>query len=137
MPSINIQAQLSDEDLLTAVEQLSSVELESFVQRVLALRAKRLAPSLSSKETELLLAINQALPDEVRSRYTALSKKRQAETLTDEEHQELMELSDRVELLHSERMAALVELSQLRQTSLMALMEEFEIPAHRSISAEV
>ena len=115
---------------------MSSIELESFVQAVLALRAKRLAPSLAPKESELLLAINQALSDDARSRYAVLVEKRQAETLTDEEYQELVQLSDRIERLHAKRMTALVELSQLRQTSLVALMKKFEIPAHRKIPTE-
>ena len=132
MPSPNLQAQEPENNLLDAVEQLSSVELEAFVQQVLALRAKRLAPSLSSRETELLLAINQTLPEADQSQYAVLVEKRQDETLTEEEQEELVELSDRIELLHAERMAALVTLSQLRQTSLVKLMEEFGIPDHKS-----
>jgi hypothetical protein len=64
---------------------------------VLALRAKRRAPSLPGKETELLQKINQDLPVEMQQRFNLLTAKRRAETLTSEEYQELLDLVDEIE----------------------------------------
>jgi hypothetical protein len=74
MPTIKIQAQLSKEDLLEAVEQLSLSELEGFFQDIIALTAKHHAPSLSKDETELLLKINQGLSQDNREHLTYASE---------------------------------------------------------------
>ena len=65
MPTIQIEAELGQADLLRAVEQLNPAEFDRFVSQVLTLRARREAHSVSSSETELLLRINQGLPEEL------------------------------------------------------------------------
>jgi hypothetical protein len=62
MPTVQVEANLSFDDLLQATQQLSGPELEKFVGQVVALQAHRRAPSLSQSETELLLKINQGIP---------------------------------------------------------------------------
>jgi hypothetical protein len=124
MPTIQLQADLSSDDLLRAVGQLDSQELDDFVGRVLAIRAGRKSPSLAPEETSLLNRINQGLPPEQHTRYQELIAKRQAQTLTPEEHHELLQLTDQTELLEADRAAALVDLAQLRQVSLDHLMRD-------------
>jgi hypothetical protein len=65
MSLVEIKAQLPTEQLLEAIEQLDQTELDEFVHRVIALRAKRQAPSLSKSESELLQRINQGIPVEI------------------------------------------------------------------------
>jgi len=127
MAMVHITTQVSSDELLNGVEQLSLSELEQFVNRVLALQAKRKAPSLSQDETQLLMKINQGLPPDVQRRYDELSVKRRAETITLAEHQELLELIDQIEKSDAERIRLLAELARMRQTSLSALMEELGI----------
>ncbi len=129
MPTIQVQAELSPDDLFHAVEQLGPPELERFVQQVLALKARRQAPSLNRAETELLGQINRGLPANLRERYAELIGKRQAQTLSTEEHDELLRLTDQVETLESQRALALVELAQLRHQPLAALLQDLGIPA--------
>lgn len=124
MPTIKIQAQLSKEDLLKAVEQLSLSDLEGFVQDIITLKAKNQAPSLSSDETELLLKINQGLSSAIQSRYQSLIQKRDSETLTMAEYQQLLELTEQVELHQVQRLDSLAKLAQLRQVSLTDLMTQ-------------
>ncbi len=122
----NVQA-LSEPDvdqLLQSVARLGSKELEQFTDRVLALRAHRRAPSLPQREAELLQLINRGVPAEVRQRYDELNDKLHAETITDEEHQELLGLIEQVKQADAERLRNLVELAQLRQVSLDALMDQ-------------
>src|SRR3954451_21607610 len=76
MPTIQIEAELGQADLLRAVEQLNPAEFDQFVSQVLTLRARREAPSVSSSETELLLRINQGLPELLSRRHAALLQKR-------------------------------------------------------------
>jgi len=128
MPIVQVEAELTAEELLKAVTQLGPAELERFVSEVILLQAHRRAPSLPRRESELLQAINEGLPAEVRARYDALIAKRDEETLTPDEYSELLRLSDQIEELHAQRMEALGELARLRQTSLPDLMDRLGIP---------
>lgn len=122
-----VQVQLSTEELLKAVSQLSKSDLDRFVQQTLELRAQRSAPSLPRAEAELLQKINQSIPPEIQQRYERLTTKRKAETLTPEEHAELLQLTDGIEHLDAQRITYLTELARLRQTSLSELMEQLGI----------
>jgi len=53
--------------------------------------------------------------------------KRRAGTLTSEEYQDLLRLTDVAEAIQARRLQDLVELSRLRGISLSALMEELEL----------
>ena len=55
VPTINIQADVSVNVLVQAAEQLSEVELRQFTEQMLALSARRTAPSVAPEEAELLL----------------------------------------------------------------------------------
>ena len=127
MSIVHVEAQLSTEELLKAVGQLPLPELEQFVAQVLVLQAQRRAPHLPQAESELLLKINEDLPAPMRARYDVLVGKRRAETLTSEEYEELLQLSDEVERLNTGRVEYLTELAQLRQVSLATLMDSLEI----------
>ena len=81
-------------------------------------------PHLSEVEADLLLKINHSLSSITWSRYHELVAKRQAETLTPEEQQELIALTGRIETANVQRISYLVELARLRNTTLDALMAE-------------
>lgn len=115
------------DELLNGVAQLDTPELEQFISQVLTLRAKRIAPSLPEEEARLLEKINQGLPPDVQQRYDELTAKRRAETLTPEEHEELLDLIDRIEQADAERVQALAELAQRRGVSITTLMAELGI----------
>jgi hypothetical protein len=120
---------MSITELLQAVNQLDEPDLDQLLDQVLLLRAKRKNNILSAAETELLLQINQGVPADLHQKYQTLKKKRDEATLTGGEHEELLELSDRIEILAAERAGALVKLSQLRQAPLTQLMNELGIKA--------
>jgi hypothetical protein len=127
MPTINIQADVSTDVLLKAAEQLSETELRQFTAQVLALNAKRTAPSVTQEEAELLLHINARLPEDVERRYDELIAKRDAETLDHEEHAELLRLTQQVEAFDVARVEALSRLASRRGVTLSALMRQLEI----------
>ncbi|HKI20354.1 MAG TPA: hypothetical protein VKA15_20870 [Isosphaeraceae bacterium] len=128
MPTIHLEAEVSRESLLKAVKQLSPLELDQFVSEVLSLRAQRVPGRLTAPETELLKRINEGLPDLLQHRYHELISRRQGETLTTDEHDELLRLTDQVERLEGDRLAALADLANERGVSLSALMAELGIP---------
>ena len=128
MTSIHFEAQVSADQLLHAVAQLPPPEFERFLAGV-----KRLPPPqrqrLSRRESELLWQINQGLPAETQSRYAELIEKRRDETLTDEEYQQLLQLTNQAEECDVKRLECLTELAALRRMSLTALLAELEIQA--------
>jgi hypothetical protein len=130
MPVIQVEATANQ--LFQAVAQLPPDEFASFVDRVLMLRAERVAPHTGRDEAALLLRINQGVPAPVRCRYDELVGKRREETLSTDEHRELLELTDQFEQLEADRVVALTELARLRQTTVPDLMRSLGIhpPAH-------
>lgn len=127
MTTIHVEAHFSADDLLKAIEQLETSELERFVERLIDLKAQRSAPRLSEGETELLSRINRGLPSDLAERYRHLIQKRRAASLLPEEHEELLRLSDQTERLEAERVEALAGLARLRGTSLTRLMSDLGI----------
>ena len=129
MSTIRIEASVSPDDLLRAADQLAPAELERCASQVVALAAHRRAPSLSHDETELLQAINQGIPQEIRDRYAALIARRREGTLKPEEHGELVRLGDEVEVMDARRAEHLARLAHVRGVSLDEVMESLGIRA--------
>lgn len=127
MPTVEVRSKVSLDELLNGVAQLDTPELEQFISKVLTLRARRAAPSLPEEEARLLQKINQGLPPAVQQRYDELTAKRRAETLTPQEHQELLALIDRIEQADAERVQSLAELARLRNVTVTTLMAQLGI----------
>ena len=115
---------------LELIRIISDIQNEELLERVRAfikevegeIEASEKAPSLSKEETELLLKINEGLPEEVQLRYNELLAKLAGETITDAEHRELMELMPQVEAKSVERLKYLAQLAQLWNTSVDEVM---------------
>jgi peptide methionine sulfoxide reductase MsrA len=78
-------------------------------------------------ELELLQKINQALPSELQQQYNDLSAKMRSQTITPNEHQDLLKLIDVVEQADGDRLQHLIQLSQLRNISLAELMKQLQV----------
>lgn len=129
MPKVSVTShiELDMDELLEGLAQLEAGALEQFAEQVLALRARRRAVSVAPHEAALLQTINHGVPSEVRRRYAELNEALHEETLTSDEHQELLQLIERIELADAGRMRCLVELAQWRQISVDALMDQLGI----------
>ena len=82
----------SPRDLLKAIDQLDTSDLQPFVSQVLAQTARRLAPHVDGRESELLERVNQGRPPETEKRYRELIAARQAEALSAGEMEEYRSL---------------------------------------------
>ena len=92
-------------------------------------------PARLLSESELLLRINRTgLPEAFWDRYRTLAAKRQAETLTRKEQQELIGLSDQMEARRVERLRHLVMLAAMRQTTVDVLIDELGLRLKPGIS---
>ena len=108
-----------DRYVLSALEELLSGR-----------RAGQDVPHLLRAETELMQQIGHGLPEETWRRYHVLVAERKAETLTPEQHRELIALSNQVEMDYAERLGHVLELARLRGTSLEAQMKTLGIPQY-------
>jgi hypothetical protein len=127
MSTIQDETSVSSDELLKAASRLNLSELEKLVASVIALQAQRRAPSLPKTEAELLLKINQGIPADLQKRYNELVAKRRATTLSPDEYEELLRLTDEVEKLQARRVKNLAELASLRKVSLSKLMDDLGI----------
>lgn len=109
------------------LEALSILELEELMQQILRVRKQKMPSVLSQPESELLRKINAALPKTIQRRYISLLKKRYAETLTEIEHEELLELTAFQEAHTAKRLGYLVELAKLRNQSLDEILVALQI----------
>lgn len=135
MTIVQFKSEISIEldQLLTGVAQLDTHDLEQLLIQIQQVLAHRQNPSLPTSELELLQKINQALPEEIQHKYNDLSTKMRSQTITPEEHKDLLKLIDIVEQADSDRLQHLIQLSQLRNISLAELMKQLQIhpqPVH-------
>lgn len=80
--------------------------------------------SLSVDETRLFQIINKGFSDEFWSKFRSLDKKRQQIKLTETERAELIAMSEEMEIVHLDRLKALIELAAIRQTDIDTLMSQ-------------
>jgi hypothetical protein len=118
---------MSIDELIKAANQLNEADLNQLLHQIVFLRARRKTPILPEEEAQLLLRINQGIPSDLRSCYQALREKRDAETLDDKEYESLIQLSNQIEQIGAQRLQALAKLAQIRQVSLLDLMETLGI----------
>jgi hypothetical protein len=118
---------MSIDELIKAANQLNETDLNQLLHQIVVLRARRKIPILPEEEARLLLKINQGIPSDLRASYQILREKREAETLDDKEYNSLIQLSNQIEQMGAQRLEALAKLAQLRQVSLLDLMETLGI----------
>ena len=129
MASVQVTSEIKIEldQLLNGVAQLDTADLERFVEQVNLILSER--KTVDQAEAQLLQRVRQAIPETTQQRYNQLSEKLRTETISSDEHQELLSLIDVVEQANVDRLQNLVELAQLRQVSLNDLMNQLGIHA--------
>ena len=127
MPTIQSKNGNSTAKLLQATANLSPLELDNFVNQAIALRAMRHAPNVSLDEANLLLKINQGLPSHQQNRFDYLAEKLQLETMTIEEREEFLKLTNRIEKQDAKRIELLGKLAEIRKQTLDEVMKDLGI----------
>ncbi|WP_174763851.1 STAS/SEC14 domain-containing protein [Anabaena sp. UHCC 0253] len=122
MPSINIEVQLSSEQLLKAAEQLTHNNLEEFISQLVILSTHKKATKLLKNEVQLFLKTHQDMVID-HNNYENLIDKREVETLTKEEYQALLYLGEQIDRLQAQRIEYMAELAKIHGISLTKLME--------------
>ena len=129
MATLSIKTQVTLDDFVEAAEQLQPAELEQLARRLLHIQARRKSPNLSQREAELLEGIVQTGTFAQQARYHHLNAQLEHRPLTQDEQNELHGLIAQSEAQTAQRLALLVELSQLRRVPLSTLMKQLQIKA--------
>jgi hypothetical protein len=115
---------VSFEDLLKSVSTLESSEIIQFMQEMGRIVAARKVKSLSERETELLKAINESIPTKLQVSYESLMLKLNNESISDDEHKDLLKLVAKMEAKKGKKVEYMMELAQLRKISLKELVQQ-------------
>jgi excisionase family DNA binding protein len=134
---------MSLDELIQAANDLDEIELERLLQQIVALRIQRKALPAEADDRlgrihlghihlghVHLGHVHQGVPADLRSAYQALRAKREAETLTEADHEQL------IERLGAQRLDALALLAQLRQVALPTLMEALGVEIRAELTTQ-
>jgi hypothetical protein len=119
---IHLAPELESE--VRAAAQQTGVAPDHYVANLLREHLSHRGPATGASEAALLKQVNLGLSAATWQRYGELRTKLQDETLTTSEQQELIQITDQLEAANARRIEALVQLSQLRNTTLDALIDE-------------
>lgn len=118
---------MSINDLIRGVRALNPSELEVFMKQLQNLKSEVARENVSEKEEELLNNINNPFNKKKSLRLNYLIARRDAETLTKTEHQELLDLYEDFEKYELKRLNFLAKLAELRKQTLHEVVEFFNI----------
>ena len=110
--------------LLHQAEQLRPGEFEQFLLSILALNARRKSNGLPPDESLLLKKINTEFAPKKMARFLLLDEKRRQETLTPEEHKELLLLVRQLEKYDAQKLQLVGQLALLRKVPFDALLKQ-------------
>lgn len=123
--TINLSPEL--EELLREIAARTGKDVDNYIVTILEEKLLPDVTDLHEREAFLLQQINLGISQEEWHRFFELIEKRDAEKLSSEEYQELLDLTDAIESANARRMEHLAELSLLRKEPLDKLMEELGI----------
>ncbi len=121
MQSVELPVQITVPGLLRAVAQLAPSELDKFMAEASIIQKR------TRSEATLLSAIHKRLPEQQLQRLRELEFRLEAETIAEQERQELLQLVELAELADVERAEALLALAQKRQTTVGLLLQELKL----------
>ncbi|MEP6518520.1 hypothetical protein [Microcoleus vaginatus] len=119
--TLNLSPELEQHIRTEASRQ--GVEPDRYILNALQERLQPRLPTTQPTKADLLQQINIGFSAQTWEEYHALIAKRHAETLTPEEHKQLIQMSDRLEKLNVARIQALIQLATFRNQPLTELMQ--------------
>ncbi len=124
MEKIQIPVKNTPPSLIGSFSEMPLKDLEYYIRELSALVVRKRAADNDKRDKFLLRKINQTvLAEPTLERYIALQEKMELEKLSETEYEELLNLVSQEEKIRNKRFQYLLELSQLRGTSLADLMK--------------
>ncbi len=118
---------MNTQQIISTVRRMPLADLEELVDEVLTIQAERRAPHLSGEESKLMKTIQKRLSESKQNRLRELQAQRDEEKFSADGYAELAEITDELEEMHAERMKALLELANLRGTTVTEQMNQIGI----------
>ena len=140
MASIENSTELKVEHLLHSVKQLSPVELDEFTRKLTEWRQQREAvisenidPNATDAEVLESIRANLLLPEKENQRYWQLRRKREDETLSDEELPEYQKLVSLLTILNTKRLEGIAILVHRWRKPAEEIIAEFGLKAGNDV----
>ncbi len=114
-------------ELLKNVQQLDLKDFEELLKKIQQLRSKMLPEGMTSKEKELIKKINAPFPQVKKMRLDYLIARRDTHTLTEEQYQELLGLTETFEQYELRRLKLLSKLADINNISLPEVIRSYKI----------
>lgn len=115
------------EQKLRATAFAAGENIDEYIVKLLEKNVQEKVLDPSSSATGLLQIINRGLSPEAWARFHILLQKRDTQVITTAELEELIDLTEAIEVAHAQRMEALVALATLQNKPLPVLMNELGI----------
>ena len=140
MATIENPTELKVEHLLSGVKQLSPIELDEFTRKFTEWQRQQEVPvgedvDPEASDAEVLESIraNLLLPEKENQRYWQLRRKREDETLNDEELPEYQELVSRLTILNTKRLEGIAILVHRWGKPAEEIIAEFGLKAGNDV----
>ena len=122
MSTVKLEINLSLQELLEAVKELSESDLEQFLSQLIILHTQRKSSKLlTGNHVDISLKNNQRTNHQNFNYYSQLANET-TEKLAETEYKELLRLSEQIDQFQAHRFEYLVYLAHLHGTSLIDLM---------------
>lgn len=120
--------EVTTESILNAVVKMPEKEFDKFVEKAKKLRKGSGKTKWKKDEVAIIGKLNKMVfSDEKQNRFIELTKKRQDSIISENEFEELVELTEESEELDVNRIELLVKLAKSKNKSLDKIMEMLEI----------
>ena len=140
MASVETTTELKVEHLLRGVKKLSPFELDEFTQKFAEWQqqqensvSEEVNPNASDEDVLAFIKKNLKLPEKENRRYWQLRRKREDETLTDDELPEYQELVRRLTVLNTKRLEGIAILMQRWGKPAEEIIEKFGLKAGNDV----
>ena len=140
MASVETPGELKVEHLLRGVKKLSPFELDEFTQKFAEWQqqqensvSEEVNPNASDEDVLAFIKKNSKLPEKENRRYWQLRRKREDETLTDDELPEYQELVRRLTVLNTKRLEGIAILMQRWGKPAEEIIEKFGLKAGNDV----
>ncbi len=114
------------DELMAGMNQLPTQDLEQLVEALRKILSERRKEKLPEQEASILKSLETLFPPSVLRRQKQLREKLQEATITERERQELIQITEFLELKAAERLQLLSKLAELRAVPLKDLLNEME-----------
>lgn len=125
MPPTNVRQRA-----ISLIEQLPQNKLEAVVQLLEVLTEPTVQSTTNIEEARLLEIIQRRLSETEQTRLNELRDRCEWDSLSETEHQELIQYEDRLEQQRFERLEALIQLAKLRNLDLLTLNQQISSQSH-------